>query len=59
MGEYTVKGAYDALDNDPTIKELIEEISKNEAVHHVIEHKYLRVTELGKQFARTCVIPKA
>lgn len=59
MSEYTTKGAYDSLDNDPTIKALIEGISKNDTIHHVIEHKYLRATELGKQFANTCVIPKA
>ena len=59
MSEYTTKGVYDALENDPSIKAWIEEIGKNATLHHVIEHKYLRVTELGKQFANTCVIRKA
>jgi Fic family protein len=36
-----------------------EKIGKNAAVHHVVEHNYLRVTELGKQFANICLIRKA
>lgn len=59
MSEYTTKGAYDALDNDPSIKARIDEIENAKDIHHVIEHKYLRVTELGKQFANICVIRKS
>jgi hypothetical protein len=59
MSEYTTKGAYDSLDNDPSIKAMIDEIENAKDIHHVIEHKYLRVTELGKQFANICVIRKS
>jgi hypothetical protein len=44
---------------DPVIKAQIEKIGKNAAVHHVVKHQYLRVTELGKQFANICMIRKA
>jgi hypothetical protein len=59
MSEYTTKGAYDALESDPTVKAVIESINKNAEVHHAIERKYLRVTELGHQFARICVVRKS
>lgn len=59
MSSYTAKGVYDALENDPFIKGLIEGIEKSPSIHHVFEHKFLRVTELGKLFANTCVLQKA
>ena len=59
MFQYTTKGVYDVLEADPVIKALIEAIGKNETIHHVIEHKYLRVTDLGRQFANICVVRKS
>jgi len=56
--EYTTKGAYDALENDPRIKALITTIENNPEIQPQIERKGLRVTELGKQFARYCVVTK-
>jgi hypothetical protein len=45
---------------DPVIiKALIEKIGKNAPVHHVVEHKCLRVNALGKQHANICMIRKA
>ena len=59
MKMYTTKGAYDALESDPIVKALIAEIEKNESIQHIIERKFLRVTEFGKQFANICVVRKA
>ena len=56
LQEYTSKSAYEPHVNDPVINALIEKIGKNAAGHHVVEHKYGRVTELGKQFANICLI---
>lgn len=56
--EYTTKGAYDALENDPHVKAVKVSIENNAEMQPVVERKGLRVTELGKQFARTCVIQK-
>lgn len=56
--EYTAKGAYDALENDPLIKALITAIENNPEIEPQIERKGLRVTELGKLFARSCVVTK-
>ena len=56
--EYTYKGAYDDLENDPIIKAHKASIEANPEIQPVLEKKGLRVTELGKQFARICVVPK-
>lgn len=58
IGEYTAKGVYDSLEADPTVKMVMDEIAKNEKITPQIERKYLRVTELGKQFAQVCVVRK-
>jgi hypothetical protein len=59
FGEYTTKSVYDSLESDPVIKAVMAELEKNAEITPVLERKHLRVTELGKQFARTCVVPKA
>lgn len=56
--KYTSKGVYEALENDPMIKERKASIESNAEILAIIERKGLRVTELGKQFARVCVVPK-
>lgn len=59
IGGYTSKGVYDAIESDPVIKAVIAELEKNAKIVSVLEKKYLRITELGKQFAAICVVPKA
>ena len=56
--EYTTKGVYDSLENDPHVKARKASIESNAEIQPVIERKGLRVTELGKQFARVCVVQK-
>lgn len=56
--EYTSKGVYDALENDPVIKAHKASIESNTEIQPVLERKGLKVSELGKQFARICVVPK-
>jgi hypothetical protein len=56
--EYTTKGVYDALENDPLVKAHKASIEGNTEIQPIIEKKGLRVTELGKQFARVCVVQK-
>ncbi|MDA8405089.1 MAG: Abi-alpha family protein, partial [Desulfobacteraceae bacterium] len=58
MGSYTGKGAYDSLESDPMVKAIITDIEKNEKIKTTIERKYLRITELGKLFAKICVVRK-
>lgn len=54
--EYTTKGVYDALENDPQVTAQKAIIEANQEIKAVLEKKGLRVSELGKQFARICVI---
>jgi hypothetical protein len=56
--EYTTKGVYDALENDPQVKANKALIEANPEIQPVLEKKGLRVSELGKQFARVCVVQK-
>ena len=56
---YTGKGLYDALEHDIDIENIKNEIEKNPELKAVIVRKGLRITELGKQFARICVSRKA
>lgn len=58
FGEYTAKGVYDALENDSLVKEHKASIENSPETQPMLERKALMVTELGKQFARICVIPK-
>ena len=59
FGEYTTKGVYDALENDPLVKAHKASIESNSEIQPVLERKVLMVTELGKQFARICVLSKS
>lgn len=56
--EYTSKGVYDPLEQDPFVNAQKASIEANPELQPVIERKGLRVTELGKQFARVCVLSK-
>jgi hypothetical protein len=47
-----------ALESDPVIKAYRASIENNPTIEPVLEKKGLKVTELGKQFARICVVPK-
>lgn len=56
--EYTTKGVYDELENDPLINTHKSNIEANPEIIAVLEKKGLRVTQLGKQFAQVCVVSK-
>jgi hypothetical protein len=58
FGEYTSKGVYDALESDPTIKAIMAQLEEQAEISPKVERKFLRVTELGKQFTQVCVVPK-
>jgi len=59
MFQYTSKGVYDALENSPVVQKIKTDIEKNPELIASLERKALRITELGKQFARICVARKA
>lgn len=56
--EYTLKGIYDSLENDPKVKALKADIEGQTGINPVLTKKGLRISELGKQFARICVARK-
>jgi len=58
FGSYTDKSIYAPLRSDPLVLAHIAEIESHSNLQSNIDEKYLRVTELGKQFARVCVVPK-
>lgn len=55
---YTSKGLYEQLENATEIKSIKSQIEMDQLYVCKIERKGLRVTELGKQFARVCVTNK-
>lgn len=59
MRQYTEKGVYDHLENAPEVQQQKSQIEQNPEHKCTIEQKMLRVTELGKQFARICVLQKS
>ena len=59
MYQYTGIGVYDPLENAPEIQQKKSEIEQNPELKFVLERKGLRITELGKQFARICVLRKS
>lgn len=59
MFQYTSPGIYDALENSPIVGMVKAQISQNSDITANIERKGLRITELGKQFARVCITKKA
>lgn len=56
---YPFEGAYDELENDPYVRAQFEEIVNSGIYRPEIEQKLLQVTELGKQFVKTCVLRKS
>jgi len=59
MFQYTSVGVYDALENAQEVQQLKSQIEQNQEFRCSLERKGLRVTELGKQFARICVVRKS
>lgn len=58
MYQYTGAGVYDPLENALLIQAIKLQIEQDPEFNFSIERKGLRVTELGKQFARICVVRK-
>lgn len=56
--QYTAKGVYDALEADPVVKGIVKQFEADPARRVVVDRKGLRVTQLGHQFARICVVRK-
>ena len=54
----TKPGVYDELEADAGVKEAIEKLNLQEDSEAKIEKIYVGLTELGKQFAKACVIVK-
>lgn len=59
MFEYTAKGIYATLENDPKVLQAKADIEANPEWSFRVYRKGLRVTELGKQFATICVSRKS
>lgn len=59
MYQYTGKGVYDPLENAPDIQLMKLQIEQNPEFKFSLDRKGLRVTELGKQFGRICVLRKS
>lgn len=57
--QYTAKGVYDALESDPSVKQLVTAFDADPERKVVVERKAFRVTQLGHQFARICVVRKS
>lgn len=57
--EITSKGTYDILENSLTVKNLKLQIENNPELTCHIERKTFQVTELGKQFAKVCIVQKS
>lgn len=54
--EFTKPGVYDTLEQHPKVQEAKAAIEKNEALTASVVRGGLRITELGKQFCRVCVV---
>lgn len=59
MFHYTSQGVYEPLENAPEVQQLKLQIEQNPEFEFEIEQKSLMVTELGKQFARICILRKS
>lgn len=57
--KYTAKGVYEVLENDIVVLAYKTQIENKPDFEAVFIRKALRITELGKQFARICVARKA
>ena len=58
MFSYTTLGVYDALESDPVILKMKADIELNPDRRAEVDRKGLIVTELGKLFAKVCVVAK-
>ena len=58
MQHYTVKGIYDDLESAPEVEQQKLQIEQNPELKCVLNQKILKITELGKQFARICILRK-
>lgn len=56
FGHYTDAIHYQALESHPEIVNLEKSIESNPGVSVSIQKKMVKITELGKQFARICVV---
>ena len=59
MFVYMSPGVYDALESSPVITAIKAQIEQDPELKANVERKGLKITELGKQFARICVARKA
>lgn len=59
MWAYMSPGVYDPLENSPVVTVVKKQIEQNPEIKASVERRGLRITELGKQFARVCVARKA
>ncbi|MFZ1852394.1 MAG: DUF4393 domain-containing protein [Nitrosomonas sp.] len=50
---------YTEIEGFPQIKQIIDDLSKNEGCRVEVDRLLIEVTDLGKQFIRACVIDKA
>ena len=57
--EYTAKGVYDPLENAPEVLRAKGKIEGNPDWSCTVQRKGLRISELGKLFAKTCVLQKS
>lgn len=55
---YTTKGVYEPLESDPQVVKIKTSLEANEQLKPVIKRKGMQITELGKQFAKICVVRK-
>ena len=56
---FTSIGVYDSLETSPEVQQKKTEIEQNPEWKCTYERRGLRITELGKQFARICVLRKS
>jgi hypothetical protein len=55
---YTAKGVYEPLESDPQVVKIKTALEANKELKPVIERKGMQITELGRQFAKICVVRK-
>jgi hypothetical protein len=56
---YMAPGIYDSLEQSPVVVATKAQIELNPDLAAKVERRGLKITELGKQFARICVARKA
>lgn len=55
---YTGPGVYEPLENSDEIREVVESVGKDPERYAQIDRKGMRITSLGMQFARVCVMQR-